>query len=411
MLTAFEQFLINKERIQEKYVPYYVKWVSDCYRYHNLPESEPLTNEQHTQFLKRLADNAEDWQVRQAERAVRLYDYFLLQKIKNETGSVSGQAEDWIIVEERTREALRLRHRSLSTEKTYLLWIRQFRGFLKDQQPFTLEGKDIQAFLSYLAVEKKVSASTQNQALNAIVFLYRHVLEKDIEGEINSVRARQTRRLPVVLTQREIDSIFREMTGVNLLMAQLIYGCGLRIQECLRLRIKDIDFERGLVIVRAGKGDKDRRTMLPESLTDKLYEHINAIRAVHEEDRKNEIPGVQLPGALERKYPNAGKEWPWFWLFPAQTISIDPLSRIMRRHHIHPSALQKAFRLAVGKASIAKQVSIHTLRHSFATHLLEKGHDIRTIQELLGHANLQTTMIYTHVARKNILGVRSPLDK
>jgi integron integrase len=411
MLKIFEQFLINKERIQEKYIPYYIKWVSDCYRYHNLPESEPLSNDQRLQFLNRLADNAEDWQVKQAERALRLYDYFLLQKIKNGSGNVSGQAEDWVIVEERTREALRLRHRSLSTEKTYLLGIRQFRGFVKDQQPFSLEGKDIQAFLSYLAVEKKVSASTQNQALNAIVFLYRHVLEKDIEGEIDSVRARQTRRLPVVLTQKEIDSIFGEMTGVNHLMAKLIYGCGLRIQECLRLRIKDIDFERCLVIVCAGKGDKDRRTMLPETLTEELYNHINKIRAIHEEDRKNELPGVQLPGALERKYPNAGKEWPWFWLFPAQTISIDPLTRIMRRHHIHPSALQKAFRLAVGKAGITKQVSIHTLRHSFATHLLEDGYDIRTIQELLGHRNLQTTMIYTHVATKNILGVRSPLDK
>ncbi len=375
-----------------------------------MPESEPLTNDQRGQFLKRLADNAEDWQVRQAERALRLYDYVLLQKIKNETGVVSGKAADWLVVEERTREALRLRHRSLSTEKTYLLWIRQFQGFVKDQNPFALEGKDLQAFLSYLAVERKVSASTQNQALNAIAFLYRHVLDKDIEGEIVSVRASQPRRLPVVLTPREIDSIFREMNGVTLLMARLIYGCGLRIQECLRLRIKDIDFEQGLVIVRAGKGDKDRRTMLPETLTGELYDHMNKIRLIHEEDRKNKANGVYLPNALERKYPDAGKEWPWFWLFPSQTISFDPLTRIMRRHHIHPSDLQKAFRAAAGKAGITKQVSIHTLRHSFATHLLEKGHDIRTIQELLGHVNIQTTMVYTHVAKKNILGVRSPLD-
>ena len=410
MLTAFEQFLLDKERLQEKYVPYYVKWVSDCYRYHNLPETEPLTNDQRAQFLKRLADNAEDWQVKQAERALRLYDFFLLQKMKDKTGEAPGEAADWLLVEERTREALRLRHRSLSTEKTYLIWLRQFRGFVKDRQPFSLEGKDLQTFLSYLAVEKKVSASTQNQALNALVFLYRHVLEKDIEGEIASLRARQTRRLPVVLTPREIDSIFNVMTGVNRLMARLIYGCGLRIQECLRMRIKDIDFERGLVIVRAGKGDKDRRTMLPEILTGELYDHMNTIRAIHEADRKNNANGVALQDALERKYPNAGKEWPWFWLFPAQTISIDPLSRIMRRHHIHPSALQKAFKLAVGKAGITKQASIHTLRHSFATHLLEKGHDIRTIQELLGHTNIQTTMIYTHVAKKNVLGVRSPLD-
>ena len=410
MFTLFEKFLREKERIQEKYVPYYLKWVLDCYRFHSLPESEPLSNDQRVQFLKRLADNAEDWQVKQAERALRLYDYFLLQKIKIDAGLGSGKTADWLVVEERTREALRLRHRSLSTEKTYLIWIRQFRGFVKEQAPFSLEAKDLQNFLSYLAVERKVSASTQNQALNAIVFLYRHALDKDIDGEVDSVRARQPRRLPVVLTPWEIDSIFREMNGVTLLMARLIYGCGLRIQECLQLRIKDIDFERGLVIVRAGKGDKDRRTMLPETLEIELSEHMNIIRAVHEADRRNNTPGVQLPGALERKYPNAGKEWPWFWLFPAQTLSVDPVSHVVRRHHIHPSALQKAFRLAVEKAELTKYVSVHTLRHSFATHLLEKGHDIRTIQELLGHSNLQTTMIYTHVAKKNILGVRSPLD-
>jgi integron integrase len=410
MFTIFRQFLIDKEHLQEKYVPYYVKWVSDCYRHHNLPETEPLTNHQRAQFLKRLADNAEDWQLKQAERALRLYDFFLLQKMKDEAGDVSGQAADWLIVEERTREALRLRHRSLSTEKTYLLWIRQFRGFVKDRQPFSLEGKDIRTFLSFLAVEKRVSAATQNQALNAIVFLYRNVLEKEIEGEIDSVRARQTRRLPVVLTPKEVNAIFSSMSGVNRLMARFIYGCGLRIQECLRMRVKDIDFERGLVIVRAGKGDKYRRTMLPETLTGELCEHMNRMRLIHEEDRKNNANGVELPAALERKYPNAGKEWRWFWLFPAHTLSVDPESHIMRRHHIHPSALQKAFKIAAGKAAIAKHVSVHTLRHSFATHLLEKGHDIRTIQELLGHTNVQTTMIYTHVVKKNILGVRSPLD-
>lgn len=410
MLTIFGQFLIDKERLQEKYVPYYVKWVSDCYRYFNEPETQPLTNEQRAQFLKRLADNSEDWQVRQAERALRLYDFFLLRKMKEEAGSAPGEAADWLLVEERTKEALRLRHRSLSTEKTYLSWLRQFRGFVKERQPFTLEGKDLQAFLSHLAVERKVSASTQNQALNAIIFLYRHVLEKDLEGQLDAVRARQTHRLPVVLTPREIDMIFRGMSGLNRLMARLIYGCGLRIHECLRMRIKDIDFERGLVVVRAGKGDKDRQTMLPEALTGELSDHMNTIRELHETDRKNNVAGVQLPDALERKYPNAGKEWPWFWLFPAQALSIDPISNIVRRHHVHPSSLQKAFKLAVLNAGVTKHVSVHTLRHSFATHLLEKGHDIRTIQELLGHTNLQTTMIYTHVAKKNILGVRSPLD-
>ncbi|MBI5746322.1 MAG: integron integrase, partial [Nitrospirae bacterium] len=222
--------------------------------------------------------------------------------------------------------------------------------------------------------------------------------------------ARQRRRLPVVLSIKEITSIFEYMAGTQQLMAMLIYGCGLRLQECLSLRIKDIDLEQNIVIVRSGKGDKDRRTMLPESLKDNLIHHLSEVRAMYDEDRAKDLNGVYLPNALERKYPNAGKEWAWFWLFPSKSLSVDPRSHTVRRHHMHPASLQKAFKTAAGKAGIAKQASVHTLRHSFATHLLEKGYDIRTIQELLGHSNLQTTMIYTHVATKNILGVRSPLD-
>jgi integron integrase len=194
-------------------------------------------------------------------------------------------------------------------------------------------------------------------------------------------------------------------------MAMLIYGCGLRLHECLVLRIKDIDLEQNTVIVRSGKGDKDRRTLLPQALKDDLIRHIAEVRSLYDQDRKQDLNGVWLPGALDKKYPNAGKEWGWFWLFPSKSLSVDPRSLSVRRHHVHPASLQKAFKVALGKAGIAKQASVHTLRHSFATHLLENGYDIRTIQELLGHRNLQTTMIYTHVASKNILGVRSPLDK
>lgn len=189
----------------------------------------------------------------------------------------------------------------------------------------------------------------------------------------------------------------------------LIYGCGLRLQECLRLRIKDIDLEQGMVIVRSGKGDKDRRTVLPETLKDGLIHHLSEMKSLYDQDRKENLSGVWLPGALDKKYPNAGKEWGWYWFFPSRSLSVDPRNLVVRRHHVHPASLQKAFRAAVGKAGVAKQASVHTLRHSFATHLLEKGYDIRTIQELLGHRNLQTT-IYTHVAKKNVLGVKSPLD-
>ncbi|MBI4654543.1 MAG: integron integrase [Nitrospirae bacterium] len=412
MLEPFNQFLSLKGRVQSKYLPFYLRWVTDCYRFLDIPLSQFITNEQKSQFLKQLGKSHEDWQVNQADHALRLYGYFLSRTLPDENRRFSATTiNDWKAIEEKTIEAIRLRHRSYSTEKTYITWLRQFQGFVKNKNPNDLDGKALQDFLSYLAVEKKVSSSTQNQALNAIVFVYRHVLDNDIEDEIISVRARQQRRLPVVLTFKEVNNVFDEMSGLQRLMAMLIYGCGFRLQECLALRIKDVDIEQGIVIVRSGKGDKDRRTILPESLKDELVHHISSVRELYEQDRKDKASGVYLPGALGKKYPNAGKEWGWFWLFPSRVVSIDPRTRIVRRHHTHPAALQRAFKNAVIKAGITKQASIHTLRHSFATHLLESGYDIRTIQELLGHTSIQTTMIYTHVATKNILGVRSPLDK
>ncbi|OHB70284.1 MAG: hypothetical protein A2W17_07860 [Planctomycetes bacterium RBG_16_41_13] len=324
----------------------------------------------------------------------------------------SPEAEsEWSLLESRTKEALRLRHRSYSTEKTYITWLRSFRGFINEKTPSQLTNGNIQDFLRSLAVERRVSPSTQNQALNALIFVYRHVLEKDIgDKELNAVRAVYKRRLPTVLTAREAHAIFDHLPGIHRLMAMLTYGCGLRLQECLSLRIKDIDLEQNIVVVRAGKGDKDRRTMLPESLKDDLIAHISGIRGLYDQDREMDMNGVYLPGVLEKKYPNAGKEWGWFWLFPSKSLSVDPRTHTVRRHHMHPASLQKAFKTAVTKTGITKQASVHALRHSFATHLLESGYDIRTIQELLGHSNLQTTMIYTHVASKNILSVRSPLD-
>ncbi len=322
-----------------------------------------------------------------------------------------GTPEAWQELEVRLREALRLRHRSLSTEKTYSGWLRQFGQFTGHIPPDRLGPAHLQDFLSDIAVSRGVSAATQNQALNALVFVYRHVLARDIEHTIGAVRAKEKRRLPLVLSEREVTQILDAMSGVHRLMAQLIYGCGLRLTEALRLRIKDIDLEQGTLLVRSGKGDKDRRTVLPEVLKDDLLKHIASVRTLHDQDRQKGIPGVELPGALERKYPKAGKEWGWFWLFPSRTLSVDPRTHVVRRHHVHPALIQKAFKQALATTGIAKPASLHTLRHSFATHLLEKGYDIRTIQELLGHRYLQTTMIYTHVAKRNVLGVKSPLDR
>jgi integron integrase len=410
MFEAFKQLLLHKGSIKAQHVPFYLKWVSECYTFLNVTPSTRINGDQRKQFLSHMSKRHEHWEVKQADTALRLYDYFLSRETKANAEGVPAAEGDWRALEEKMRQMLRLRQRSLSTEKTYLTWVRSFRAFVQEKEPSHLEGRDLQDFLSRLAVEKKVSPSTQNQALNAVVFFYRHVLEKDIENELSAVRARQRRHLPVVLTVREVQTIFDHLTGTSKLMAMLIYGCGLRLQECLMLRINDVDLEQNTVTVRSGKGDRDRRTVLPETLKDDLIRHIAEVRTFYDYDRKENLNGVWLPGALEKKYPNAGREWGWFWLFPSKSLSVDPRNLAVRRHHVHPASLQKAFKVALGKAGIAKHASVHTLRHSFATHLLENGYDIRTIQELLGHRNLQTTMIYTHVASKNILGVRSPLD-
>ena len=411
MLESFRSYLQDVAHIGAKYLPYYLKWVSDCLTFLDLPGGEEIGNDQRQQFLKHLSKRHEEWQVKQADYALRLYSYFLSRERGGSVLTAPDAEDAWKVLAEETRKALRLRHRSYNTEKTYLAWLRHFRGFAGDKLPQDLNGEDLQAFLTHLAVEKRVSASTQNQAFNAILFMLRHALGKEMEEAIHAVRARYRRRLPVVLTAQEVERIFEKMSGLHRLMVMLIYGCGLRLSECLRLRVKDLDLEQDLVIVRSGKGDEDRRTMLPERLKDDLIGHLASVRELYDRDRKEKLNGVALPGALERKYPQAGKEWGWFWVFPSKTLSVDPRTRIVRRHHIHPASLQRAFKEAVHKAEIAKPASIHSLRHSFATHLLEKGYDIRTIQQLLGHKFLQTTMIYTHVATKNILGVRSPLDQ
>lgn len=316
--------------------------------------------------------------------------------------------DSWPKLQTAMQRRIRLRHLSYQTERSYLAWLKQFGGFV-GKAPRRLGRADVEAFLTHLTVEGQISVSTQNQAFSALVFLFRHVLHQELEG-VDALRARPRRRLPVVLSQAEVQCVVSHLPERFAFMARFLYGAGLRLQECLELRVKDVDFDRGILTVRSGKGDKDRRTVLPESLRSDWARHVRSIRALHAQDRQNDLPGVALPLALERKYPNAGKEWSWFWAFPATTHSMDPRSRIIRRHHQHPSAFQKHFRTAVQTAGIGKPASIHTLRHSFATHLLEAGTDIRTIQELLGHKDIKTTMIYTHVAIKNRLGVRSPLD-
>ena len=410
MLPTFEEFLQTTATVQNKYIVSYCRWVANCYSFCKADVSTQLTAEQKRVFLQAMGKDHEEWQVKQAETAVRLYSYFLTTLPQVAASSSPEHHQAWEQVEALTRERLRLKHRSYSTEKAYLSWIRSLRYFCRDIMPVDLDQGHLQKFLSHLAVEKKVAGATQNQALNALVFLFRNVLEKELGERLDAVRASKKKRLPVVLSPSEVQAVLQHLDGTNMLMARLVYGCGLRLSECLGLRIKDLDMEQSMLMVRGGKGDKDRRTLLPESLKPALKAQMSSVRVLYDLDRKNDIAGVYVPNALEHKYPQAGKEWGWFWLFPGKDLSVDPRSLQVRRHHVHPSGLQKGFKNAAVAAGVVRQASVHTLRHSFATHLLERGYDIRTIQELLGHTNLQTTMIYTHVAKKNILGVISPLD-
>lgn len=311
---------------------------------------------------------------------------------------------------DQVREIIRVRHYSIRTEHAYVQWIRRFIIFHGKRHPRDLGEQHVAQFLSDLAVSKNVSASTQNQALNAVLFLYREVLKVDLPWLRNVDRAKKPQRLPVVLTRNEVRQLLANLEGTVWLMAALTYGSGLRLLECIRLRVKDIDFARGELLIRDGKGQKDRVTMLPRNLIDPLRSHIARVHELHERDLKEGFGRVYLPFALDRKYPNADREWGWQYVFPSNKSSIDPRSNIERRHHVDPSVLQRALKQSIRAAQIIKPASVHTLRHSFATHLLESGYDIRTVQELLGHSDVRTTMIYTHVLNRGGKGVVSPFD-
>jgi integron integrase len=309
------------------------------------------------------------------------------------------------------RNAIRLRHYSYRTERTYLHWIGRYIRFHGRRHPRELGAQHVTAYLSSLAIDRHVSASTQNQALAAILFLYRVVLEVDLPWLHEVTRAKRPRRLPVVLSQQEAGALLGRLTGVHGLMARLMYGTGMRLMECLQLRVKDVDLVRREIIVRQGKGAKDRITMFPVTLIEPMKAHLVAVRGVYDGDRAAGFPGVELPDALAAKKPGAAESWGWHWVFPQDHLSVDPRSRIKRRHHAYDQTFQRAVKRAAFQAGIAKPVSSHTLRHSFATHLMEAGYDIRTVQELLGHKDVSTTMIYTHVLNRGGRGVVSPLDR
>ncbi len=311
---------------------------------------------------------------------------------------------------EEVRRTLQRKHYSSRTQNTYLRWIRRFLRFHNLKHPRSMGKNEIEAYLNYLAIDRKVSASTQNQAFSAILFLFRTVLGQEVTEPIQPLRARRPQRLPTVLSKSEARTVLECLQGVQQLMAQLLYGSGLRLMECVHLRIKDIDFEQNQIIVRDGKGAKDRLTILPTALASPLITHLARVRHTFDMDLADGLGEVYLPFALAVKYPNAAKAWHWQYAFPATRISKDPQTGHLRRHHVHPSTLQRAVKHAAKTARLNKPITCHTFRHSFATHLLENGYDIRTVQELLGHKDVKTTMIYTHVLKRGGLAVRSPLD-
>jgi integron integrase len=416
LLPEFQDFLLTHRLTPEKNVPYYALWASRFLAFANKTEykdREIIVPD----FLSSLSTkgNVEDWQVRQAEEALRLYfDHYgggdALKAI-NQTGK---DCMDESSILEAMRHLIRMKHYSYSTERIYLDWARRFFGYINETKgregtsAFTQE--NIRNYLSHLAVKQRVSSSTQNQAFNALLFLTRDVLRKDCGDLSGAIRAKRGIKLPVVLSVEEVRELFRHLSGKALLIVQLLYGSGLRLMECARLRAKDIDFDGNAVVVRSGKGDNDRATVLPQMVKEALRSHLDEVRVLHQKDLAAGYGDVYLPDALERKYRNAGKQWGWQYVFPADKLSVDPRSGKVRRHHISDTAIQSAMANALRKAGIAKHATPHTLRHSFATHLLMNGVNIREIQDLLGHKNVETTMIYTHVLRDMTNAPKSPLD-
>lgn len=312
---------------------------------------------------------------------------------------------------DRVREVLRYHHYAKRTEDSYVKWILAFIRFNEKRHPESLGKQDIEAFLSDMAVNKNYAAATQSLALNAIVFLYKQVLDLPIADDLEPVRSKKPVRLPVVLSQSEVSALLNTLVGTRGLLAKLMYGGGLRVMEALRLRVQDIDFSNGYLLIRDGKGGKDRTTLLAPSLASELKKHLENVHIFFKQDLDNGVANVYLPNALAKKYPHGGKTWEWQYVFPSKTLSTDPRSGEIRRHHMHESGLQKAIRAAKNKVGIEKRVTSHTLRHSFATHLLEAGTNIRVVQKLLGHADVKTTEIYTHVLQQNLDSVISPLER
>lgn len=424
-LELFEAYLAKRQLVPERQRPYLVRWVRLFLQ--GPGGDKGLSPADQKKLFQDALDKdrrLEDWQRRQAMQAVELYlDQFVpWSRAKNRAedrsedpgrgdhlkGLSLGEGPSSATVR-RVRELLRLRHYSYRTEQSYAHWVERYHAFCQSRGLHSGDADSVRSFLSYLAIGRNVASSTQNQAFNALLFYFREVLGKEF-GEVKSVRAKKGPRLPVVLSEEETRRVLAQTEGTTGLILRLIYGSGLRVSEAVRLSVKDLDFDQGLLIVREAKGDKDRATVLPQVLIPELKEHLRKVKALHEEDLRLGYGEVYLPYALAVKYPNAGRDWAWQYVFPAKSLSVDPRSGEVRRHHVGDRIVQMAMRQAVARAGIPKPASVHTLRHSFATHLLMRGVNIREVQRLLGHKSVETTMVYLHVIR-NLQSIPvSPLD-
>jgi integron integrase len=416
ILPEFQKFLLERKLSPEKNTPFYAYWVSrflDFARKHDLS----VTGYQESLVLKfldmlRSDKHIQDWQHRQADDAIRLYYFHYLGRAGQLLAGTIAADIPGVLKE--TKHLIRLKHYSYSTERTYLQWIERFFDYAlqtsKKKEISDIATEDFKNFITHLALKHKVSSSTQNQAFNAVLFLFHNVLGKETGDLGSTVRAKRGQKLPVVFSVDEVKNLFAHMAGKNLLIGELLYGSGLRLMELARLRVKDIDFDANTIFIRSSKGDNDRSTILPSSVKEKLREHLNGVNALHEYDLGKGYGEVFLPDALSRKYPNAGKEWAWQYVFPSSKLSVDPRSGKIGRHHISDKSIQISIKNALYKAGIQKHGSVHTLRHSFATHLLQNGVNIREVQSLLGHKHVETTMIYTHVLRNMSNAPKSPLD-
>jgi integron integrase len=419
VLPDFQRFLRDENVVPDHHVPYFALWASRFLKLSFKHDGSDFEL-QVENFIEQLTlDNSfQDWQIAQATEAVQAY----LRRYKkidlpNMASRISIKKDslklDCHQIIDEMRRIIRLKHYSYNTELGYLDWGKRFVKYMKDNGKTTPDKytcEDVKGYLSHLAIDKLVSSSTQNQAFYALLFLFREVLNKNLDDISGTVRAKRGKKLPIVLSIDEVSQLFRNLTGKSSLPIHLLYGSGLRLMECVRLRVQDIDFETGLVFVRSGKGDKDRTTVLPASIKNDLQMHLASVKLLHDKDLSSGYGEVYLPNAIENKYPNAGKKWGWQYVFPSDKLSIDPRSGKIRRHHISDTAIQSAFSTSLKKTGIIKQATPHTLRHSFATHLLMGGVSIREVQELLGHKSLETTMIYTHVIRDMRNVPISPLD-